>query len=478
MENIFGSIWATMEEMAESTTYNYGLLVIIPIVIVFGMTLYTKDTYLSFITATLVAFLMAAKGRILTAIGLFIDQAYVTLCDADVIWVLLICLLFSGLVKLLTDSGGVLGFAGIAKKLLTTRNKTLIGTWILGIIVFVDDYLNCLAVGAATKPLADEHKISREMLAYVINSTGVTVCAIVPISSWGAFFSGLQYEAGLSGGLSQLGAYVSAIPFMFYAIIAVIITPLVATGKLPQFKAMREVETRAIETGEVLSPESKAAFLQGLDDEERFKDKKVWAGDFLIPILLVAIFSIWFDDMVPALVVTLILTFLLYVPRKILSAKEFVKSFIAGLTDMFGLIVIVAIAYMFIDVNEMMGLNDFVVTICQAAVPKAVFPLLIFVGMGLMSFASGCVWTLAAIAFPIAGPVGVALGCNPFLVAGALVSACAFGGHICMYADTVLLTAASTQATNGEYLKTSIMPILVWAFAPACVLYLIFGIIL
>lgn len=82
------------------------------------------------------------------------------------------------------------------------QEKTLIGTWILGIIVFVDDYLNCLAVGAAVRPLSDEYKISREMLSYIINSTGVVVCAIVPISTWGAFMGGLMGSSGLDGGLS------------------------------------------------------------------------------------------------------------------------------------------------------------------------------------------------------------------------------------------------------------------------------------
>ncbi len=355
------------------------------------------------------------------------------------------------------------------------QEKTLIGTWILGIIVFVDDYLNCLAVGAAVRPLSDEYKISREMLSYIINSTGVVVCAIVPISTWGAFMGGLMGSSGLDGGLSVFSAYTHAIPYMFYCIIAVVTVPLVAFGILPMFKPMKAAETRAVETGEVLSPESRAMLVEGLEDEKRLESKKCRAFNFIVPILSVAVFTIWLDDMVMALFISIVICFALYLPQRLMNVKGFVDTVVKGLTDMFSVMVLIILTYMLIDVNDMLGLNDLVVDLCRTSVNPKLLPFIIFVGIGLLSFASGSFWGLAGIAFPIVGPVCESLGLNPFLLSGALISAIAFGGHICMYSDTVILTSASTQASNTDYFKTSFPIIMAYPFAIGAILYLIAG---
>ena len=201
------AIFTTMEEWTEQNTFSYGIFCLIPILVILVIAVWRKTTFPALLAGVLVACFMVAKFNPLVTIGLFMDEFYATACDADTVWVLVVCGLFGALIQLMTDSGGVLGFTKIAKKWLNSRNKTLIGTWILGIIIFIDYYLNCLAVGAATRPLSDDYKISREMSSYIINSTGVTVCAIVPISSWGAFMSGLMEKAELTNGLSAFSAY-------------------------------------------------------------------------------------------------------------------------------------------------------------------------------------------------------------------------------------------------------------------------------
>lgn len=472
------SLFMTMEEWTDGLELHYGIFCMLPIVVIMVIAVWKKTTFASILAGVILACFMVAKFNPLVTIGLFLDEFYVTACDSGTMWVLLVCGLFGALIQLVTDSGGVLGFTRIAKKLLNSRNKTLIGTWILGIIIFIDDYLNCLAVGAATRPLSDEHRISREMSSYIINSTGVTVCAIVPISSWGAFMSGLMEKAELTGGLSAFSAYCHAIPFMFYAIVAVITVPLVACGILPMFKNMKKAETRAKETGEVLSEDSKSALIEGLEDEERLKDKPHRALNFIIPILIVVIMTILSDDMVVALVIAIVCTFILYLPQRIMNVREFVDSAMKGLTDMFGVLVIIIIGYMLIELNAALGVNEFVAAICSAAVPTKILPALIFVGIGLLSFASGSFWGLAAIAFPIIGTVSMDLGLNPFLMSGVVVSAVAFGGHICLYSDTVILTSAATQCTPSDYFRSSLPIIMAYPFAIGVILFLVAGIIM
>ena len=145
-----------------------------------------------------------------------------------------------------------------------------------------------------------------------------------------------------------------------------------------------------------------------------------------------------------------------------------------GLVDMFPTLIIIILSYVLIEVNTQLGLIDFVVGIALKTVNPALLPVTIFVVIGLLSFASGSFWGLAAIAFPIVGPLAEALGVNPFLCAGALISAVAFGGHICMYSDTVILASASTQVTNADYFRTS-GPLVVVPFVLAAVVFTIFG---
>ena len=159
------SIFMTMEDWLAEHTLNFGIFCLLPVIVILVIAVWRKTTFSALLAGVIVACLMVAKGNPLVTIGLFMDEFYITACDDGTMWVLLVCGLFGSLIALMTESGGVLGFTKIARKLLNSRNKTLIGTWILGIIIFVDDYLNCLAVGAATRSISDEHKISREMSA-------------------------------------------------------------------------------------------------------------------------------------------------------------------------------------------------------------------------------------------------------------------------------------------------------------------------
>jgi len=397
--------------------------------------------------------------------------------DSNTVWVLMLCGLFGSLIMLLRESGGVLGFSNLAHKFLKTRKSSMIGAWILGIIVFVDDYLNCLAVGAAVRDITDKNRVSREMLAYIVNSTGVTVCAIVPFSTWSAFMSAQMETADMTGGLTAAGAYIHTMPYVFYGWLAVIIVPLFCLNILPLFGPMKTAEKRALETGEVFSGASKAALVALPDEEKKFEGKACRSVNFLVPILVVAVLTVITEDILIALFAAIGVSFLMYIPQRLMSIKEFFKNIMAGLVDMFPMLVIIILSYTLIEVNNQLGLIDFVVGVALDTVNPALLPVTIFVVIGLLSFASGSFWGLAAIAFPIVGPLAAALGANPFMCAGALISAVAFGGHICMYSDTVILTSASTQVTNAEYFRTS-APLVAVPFVIAAILFLIFGFVM
>ncbi len=456
---------------------SYGIFILIPIVVVLVLALWLKDTFTSILAGVIVAFAMLNNFNPVDTFNGFLDGIYVTACDDGTMWVLLVVVLFGGLIALIQDAGGVLGFARVWGKLFKTRRSALFGAWLLGIIIWIDDYLNCLAVGAAVRDTTDKHRVSREMLAYVVNSTGVTDCSFWPFSTWGAFMGALMLEAGMvADNISVVGAYVRAMPFIIYGWLALATTLLVIFGIIPLFGPMKKAEKRAIETGEVQSPEAKAEMIALPEDETKFEGKKISMWDFIIPIVVVAVICIVTEDIVIGLLLAIIVCFLLYLPRKLLTFKQGISSLMRGFTDMFPLVILIILGYMFVDANTQLGLIDMVIGFVSSSIPAKLLPMLLFIVLGLLSFAAGSFWGLAIIAFPIVGPLAAAMNIPSALAAGAVISAVCFGGHICIYSDTVILTSASTQTTPAEYFRTS-APLVAIPFVLASLCYLVFGLI-
>lgn len=455
----------------------FGLFVLLPVIVIIVFAIITKDTFISLFLGVASGFLLVSKGNPLDAFNGMVDGLYTVMTDSNTAWVLMLCGLFGSLIMLMQESGGVLGFSNLTHKILKTRKASMIGTWILGIIIFVDDYLNSLAVGAAVRDITDKFRVSREMLAYIVNSTGVTVCAIIPISTWAAFMSAQMKTANMTGGLTAAAAYLHTIPFIFYGWIAVICVPLFCLNVLPLFGPMKAAEKRAQETGEVFSEISKAALVAVPDEEKRFEGKNCRAINFIVPILVVAVLTTVTEDILIGLFAAIGVCFVMYIPQRLMTVKQFFDNVMKGLVDIFPTLVIIVLSYVLIEVNNQLGLIDYVVDVALKTVNPALLPVTIFVVIGLLSFASGSFWGLAAIAFPIVGPLSAALGVNQFLCAGALISAVAFGGHICMYSDTVILASASTQVTNAEYFRTS-GPLVIVPFVLAAIVFTIIGFVL
>ncbi|MFA5637429.1 MAG: Na+/H+ antiporter NhaC family protein [Anaerovoracaceae bacterium] len=454
-----------------------ALIILIPIVLLIIVAVWSKDTFMSLVVGVITAYLILEKMNPIAAFNSFSDGLYEVVTDEGSQWVLILVALFGALIALLSDSGGVLGFSGLARKTLKTRKQTMIGTWILGIIIFVDDYLNCLAVGAATRDLCDEHKIPREMLAYIVNSTGVTVCAIIPFSTWGAFMGTQILGAGVDEGASVFSVYVQTMPFVLYGWLAVIAVPLFSLGIIPLFGPMKKAEQRALTTGEVFSPEAKAALIELPDEEKAMEGKPQRALNFLLPIAVVVFYTIWLEDIVIGLFAAILLCFIMYLPQKLVTVVGFFKSIMRGVVDMAPVIVIIIFAYVFMGAMTELGLVDIVIDAAMKSMSPILLPVTIFVVIGLLSFGTGSFWGLAMIAFPIVIPVAAALGVNLFVASGALISAVCFGGHICLYSDTVILTAASTQTTPVDYFRTSV-PLVMVPFVVAAIGFLIVGLIM
>ena len=205
---------------------NYGLLTLVPIVIVIALALITKRTLEPLILGTLCTYLIIDGAGFAQG---WMDAFFRVATDRDHQWVFMVCALFGSLIALLGASHGTLGFSKWLSRLCRGPRSTLFITWVMGILIFVDDYLNIMTLSTCMKKQTDRNKVPREALSYVIDSTGAPVCAILPFSTWAVFFSGLFFA---EQGVAQLGygsaieTFYHVIPFAFYAIAAVVIVPL------------------------------------------------------------------------------------------------------------------------------------------------------------------------------------------------------------------------------------------------------------
>ena len=168
-------------------TATYGLISLLPVAIVIVMALVTKRTLESLIVGSLVGFLILDGKSFLTSWVSATQEVF-----GESAWYILVFGVFGIIILLLEKSGGAQGISQLGTKFAKTRGMALISTWVLGILIFIDDYLNNLGVSVAMRNVTDKFKVSRELLAYMINSTGAAVCVLIPISSWAVFMAG-QY---------------------------------------------------------------------------------------------------------------------------------------------------------------------------------------------------------------------------------------------------------------------------------------------
>jgi Na+/H+ antiporter NhaC len=386
----------------------------------------------------------------------FAESSIRVMTNEDVAWVILVCGFMGSLIGILIRTGATGAFTKRLSAHVRSEKSALMATWGLGILMFVDDYLNSLAVGAAMRELTDKYKISREKLAYVVDSTAAPVSVIIPFSTWGAFFAGLLVANGLAEEGQGLDVYISAIPYMLYAWVAILLVPLVVAGFVPALGPMKAAERRAKETGVTVPPE--AAHIELANKAIKPKEGVTpRIAMFMLPMLALVFFTLWFDkDFLKGIYVTLAGTVIVILALKILNMNDTFDTIIDGFKTMVEPLGVLVAAFILNDVNEALGLADYVVTTMQPHLTAELLPAIIFSTMGLVSFMTGSNWGVFVIILPIVTTLSNNLGADTSLVIGATLSASTFGSHACFYSDATVLTAQSTGCTPMQHALTQI----------------------
>ena len=448
-----------------------GLIAVIIILMVIVLAIATKRCLEVLILGSLLPFLFVYGPKCLSKWSSAFQQSL-----ADNVYIVVVCSMFGGLIALLTASKGSYGFQKIISKLCNTERKTLFTTFILGLLIFVDDYLNVLTIGVCMKGVYDKRKLPREALAYMLDATGAPVCVLLPFSTWAAFYSSLfikQDSIKAMGFHDGLAAYMSAVPYLFYPFFTLGIVVLFCAGIMPKLGGMKKAYERVRTTGMVYSEKSRR-FNHDADIDE---DADGNILDFLIPMGILVALAIITGDLIMSVVAALVVCFFLYIPRKVIKFDDFLNLIIKGVADILPMNILLVITFTMEAGLEKMGMTDFIIKTMEPLLSASIFPIITFILVASLTFTTGSLGGMCAIVVPIVFPLGAALGANMTLVMAAVISGGAFGSHACFYTDATLLSSQSAGIDNMEH-AISQLPYVAIAAAGTVVSYGVCGFIL
>ena len=440
---------------------------LVPPIVAIALALWTKEVYLSLLIGILSGALLFTKFHILNAVETVVSVMNWKI--GDNVNILLFLVFLGILVALITKSGASRSYGEWASRRITTKRGALFSTMFLGILIFVDDYFNCLTVGTVMRPVTDKHKISRAKLAYIIDATAAPVCIIAPISSWAAAVgSSLPEDCGIDG----FSLFLRTIPFNLYALLTLLFM-VVLTATNTDFGAMAKYNA-AIKNGkEELSAGEENIAITG----------KGKVKDLILPIaclIILCISAMLYTggildgagiaeafancDSSLSLVLgsffTLVFVFFFYLLRKIITFKEFCDSFVQGFKAMTPAIMILCLAWTLSGIcsADYLALGDFVGNaVAGNALIGVLLPALFFaVALGL-AFATGTSWGTFGIMIPIVVDV-IGTG-NVSLLAmnvAAVLAGAVCGDHISPISDTTILASAGAQCNHINHVSTQI----------------------
>lgn len=457
----------------------FGILSLVPPVVAIVLALLTREIVLSLFAAIFsgaAIHVAATHGTIVGAFKTVIDLTCGKMSE-NMPMVLFLCLL-GALVSVVTRSGGARAYGEWAFKKLKSRRGAKLMTILIGIIIFIDDYFNCLTVGTVMRPVTDKFKISRAKLAYFIDTTAAPVCILSPVSSWAAYVISCLPEEMQHDGLSM---YLWAAPLNFYAIISLIMVFVIAIRDTRvDFGLMRRMERTTLFHHDV---GAEVAMREGLEPIPVSSKGKV--VDLIAPIfVLIGLASYFLSKyeagiaLALASLVSLVFAFLFLVPRKVIDYHEFAAAALFGIKTMVPALVLLALAWCISAVcNDLLGTGKYIAgLLVDAHVSLALLPAVMFFISAVFAFVTGASWGAIGILVPIGMAVCLAIDKSAaVLTLAATLAGSVFGDHCSPIADTTILSSTGAQCKHMNHVMTQI-PYAALAGLASLVLYLIAGI--
>lgn len=486
---------------------------IVPPLIAIIMVLITRRVLVSLGSGIVAGALIAASFSLGESTKVFWNAVIVSFWDAGEINtyninIMLFILLLGVLTAFVSLSGGSRAFAQWAVRRVKTKRGAKLLTVFLGIAIFVDDYFNALAVGQISRPITDQHKISRAKLAYFIDSTSAPICVISPISSWGAFLIGqlaLIFGGAAAISHSPLSAFIMMAPMNFYVVATLALVFFLAWTNVDFFE-MKKHEQRAIETGQLFDPQKE---IPGQLKEDFPVHSHGRVRDLVGPIVTlvgvtlammigtgylasvaegisISIWSIFENTDVPLSLVTGgligtmlagILYFLQMKHNDTANVSLMGRAFVSGIKAMMPAVLILILAWALTDLIDQLDTGLFLSdVVIKANLPVAFLPAIMFILAGLMAFSTGTSWGSFGILMPIAGTIMLDAAPDMLLPAlAAVLAGAVFGDHCSPISDTTILSSTGAGCNHIDHVTTQLPYALICA-GIASVGYIVLGI--
>lgn len=480
----------------------------LPPLLAVTLALLTRRLVLSLFLAIVCGSLLAVPGDPLTGVlNVAKVHGFNAVADFFHIQILLFAGLLLGMVGIMNVSGGTRGVIYALQRFVSTRRSTQVVTWMMGMVVFFDDYANSFVIGTTMRSVTDRLKISREKLAYLVDSTAAPVSGLAIISTWIGYEVGLFQESLNAIEGIQLGGYqafVQALPYRFYCILTLIMVGLVVILKR-DFGPMYHAEVRALKEGLILregaTPLTSSSF-SGLDAKEGIPLRWVNAAVPVFSVIiatLVGLFvsggglsytaSQWLSIQTLGTIFSgadsgLVLLYSsmsgcvvaggLVLVQRILSPLELLMAWFRGVSSIGVAALILVLAWMLNDVSASLGTASFLIAAIRDMIQPLWLPLFIFLLAGAVAFSTGSSWSTMAILIPVAVPLAHELGGVLLMIIamGAVLDGAIFGDHCSPLSDTTILSSMACSSDHLDHVKTQMPYALVAMLVAALLCYL------
>ena len=467
--------------------YNTALS-LLPPVIAIALALITKEVYSSLFIGILVGGLLYSNFSFEgTILHVFSDGIVASLSDSYNVGILIFLVILGTMVCLMNKAGGSAAFGRWAQKNIKTRAGAQLASIVLGCLIFIDDYFNCLTVGSVMRPITDKHNVSRAKLAYLIDATAAPICIIAPISSWAAAVAGFAEDG------QGLSLFIKAIPFNFYAILTILMMVGLSILRI-DYGPMAKHEKNAVENGDLFSGKNPYATMEAEESNENGR-----VIDLVLPIIALVVCCVigmiysggFFEgagfieafsnsDASVGLLLgsafALVFTFIYYLIRRTMKFGDMMSCIPDGFKAMVPAILILTFAWSLKSMTDSLGakyfVRDFVYN--NAASFQVVLPAIVFIIGCLLAFATGTSWgtfgmliPIVQSVFPMDNPLSVV--CISACMAGAVC-----GDHCSPISDTTIMASAGAQCDHVSHVSTQ-LPYAITVAVVSFISYIIAG---
>ena len=465
-----------MSSLEDYTSSVYATpIALLPPAIAIVLALITKEVYSSLFVGIMTGALLYADFNLeLMMNTMFFNESggmIYKLANSWNIGILLFLVILGIMVALMNKAGGSAAFGDWAMKHIKTRVGTQLATMALGVIIFVDDYFNCLTVGSVMRPVTDTHKVSRAKLAYIIDATAAPICIIAPISSWAAAVTSSVPEGS---DINEFTTFLMTIPYNLYAILTLMMIIYITVRKI-DYGSMRQHEINAI-AGDLYTTKDRP--YADLSEEAPNANGKV--RHLVIPVLALILSCIAcmlytggffggvsFIDafanadasvgLVMGSVIALFITFIMYMFDGVISFSEFTECIPEGFKAMIAPILILSLAWTLSGMTNLLGADIFVADMVGgwAGSLQAMLPAIIFVVALFLAFATGTSWGTFGILIPIV--MGVFPSGQMMVISiAACLAGSVCGDHCSPISDTTIMASAGAQCSHVNHVTTQI----------------------